>query len=368
MQGRPWAHSGMPDRNHLARLLFFILLAAPALSTKSFYILFADQIDAASFPARICQNAGDGPQGHECVDGREFDVFITSPQNITTAHLAKVRKYVPQSRIVAYWDFNHMPLKPDDPRALCSFCKGHTMGDRPGRNCTTTYRCSDPAYNPFVRELNDVFPPELAIRQLHSENNSFSLVQGYPGLASYMWTAKSTTILHAFLSKWVKDIGFDGIYLDGYGRQTFTSDTGYDFDGDGLPETSAQVTNLYNGWAPTFVAMMRSSLGNDALILANSGMANTDTSLSGLTIELEGCTAARGGMKACGAALGGQDAAAKAVGRESLSVLWLTHSESMKPKDQCDFVKKMQTEFPFVQQGTDFFDGSHIVCNSSRSQ
>ena len=27
----------------------------------------------------------------------------------------------------------------------------------------------------------------------------------------------------------------------------------------------------------------------------------------------------------------------------------------MKPKDQCDFVKKMQTEFPFVQQGTDFF-------------
>jgi hypothetical protein len=347
----------------LLRLALLTLTLPAAHAKKAFYILFADQIDAPSFPSRICQNGGAGPQGHECVDGSEYDVFITSPQNITRAHLAKVRASVPQSRVVAYWDFGHMPLKPADPRT-CPFCQGHTMGDRPGRNCTTTYHCSDPAHNPFVKALNDVFPAELAIRQLYAANGSYSLVQGYPGLAAYMWTAKSTSILHAFLTNWIKDKGFDGIYLDGYGRQTFTTDTGYDYDGDGLPETSEQVTNLYNGWAPAFVAMMRSSLGDDALILANSGMANTDTSLSGLTIELEGCTQARGGGKTCGAGLGGQDMAVTATGRESLSVLWLTHSSSMSPADQCAFSKKMRAMYPFVQEGTDFFDGSHIVCKS----
>jgi hypothetical protein len=351
-------------QRQLTYLLFLLLLLRQTCARKSFYILFANQIDDPSFPTKICQNGGVGPQGKECVDGTTYDVFITSPQNITTEHLTKVRKMVPSSRIVAYWDFNHMPLKPSNP-LNCPFCQGHTMGDRPGRNCTTTYPCSDPVYNPFVRDLNAQFPPELAIRQLYSDNNSYSLIQGYPGLASYMWTSKSTPLLHTFLSNWVQTIGFDGIYLDGYGRPSFTTDTGYDYDGDGVAETPAQVTNLYNGWAPAFVAMMRASLGDEALILANSGMANTDTSLSGLTIELEGCTAAKGGEKTCGAALAGQNIAATTFGRESLSVLWLTHSESMSPEEQCTFAENMQRRYPFVQEGTDFFDGSHIVCNST---
>ena len=230
---------------------------------------------------------------------------------------------------------------------------------------TTTYSCSPPNNNPFVKQLNQIFPSSLATRQLHPTNQSYTLIQGYPGLASYMWTSKTTPLLHSFLSEWVQTIGFDGIYLDGYGRQTFTHDTGYDYDGDGLPETSEQVTNLYNGWAPAFVAMMRNTLGDKALILANSGEANTDSSLSGLTIELEGCTAQHGGGKTCDASLSGQNVAATAVGRESLSVLWLTHSNAMSPTEQCAFAVKTQQMYPFVQQGTDFFDGSHIVCNDT---
>jgi hypothetical protein len=350
--------------HHLPPFLVLLLLLPCAMAQKAFYILFAHQIDHPSFPHQISQNAGVGPQGQECVDGTKYDLFIASPQNLTAAHLAKVRKAVPSSRIVAYWDFNHMPLKPIDPQT-CWFCQGHTMGDRPGRNCSTTYACSDPQYNPFVKELNQLFPPTLAVRQLYPSNTSYSLVQGYPGLASYMWTSHTTPLLHGFLSKWVTTVGFDGIYLDGYGRQTFDTDTGYDYDGDGVAETSQQVTNLYNGWAPAFVAMMRHSLGTDALILANSGEANTDSSLSGLTIELEGCTAAHGGGKSCGAALNGQHVAATAVERESLSVLWLTHSNSMSPVEQCAFARKMQALYPWVQQGTDFFDGSHVVCNGT---
>ena len=73
-------------------MLFSVLALAVAQSSsaakKSFYILFAEQIDSPGFPESICQNAGRGPQGSECVDGRDYSVFIASPQgNMTAAHL-----------------------------------------------------------------------------------------------------------------------------------------------------------------------------------------------------------------------------------------------------------------------------------------
>ena len=37
-----------------------------------------------------------------------------------------------------------MPLAPS---AECPFCNSHIMGDRPGRNCSTTYRCGP---SPFL--------------------------------------------------------------------------------------------------------------------------------------------------------------------------------------------------------------------------
>ena len=369
----------------LSAMFFPPLLLAIALATahleahpethasKSFYILFAEQIDSPDFPHSICQNGGRGPQGGECVDGRDYDLFITSPQgNLTAAHLDKVRRAVPGSRVVAYWDFGEMPLKPAQAE-LCPFCKGHTMGDRPGRNCTTTYRCYDDLRdNPFVAALNAAFPPELAVRRLSPANGScpYELVESYPGLASYLWAERSTEVLHTFLSAWLDKVGFDGIYLDGYvqpSKKAF-AETGFDYDGDGLPETAEQAAALYFAWAPAFVARMRASLGADALILANSAGALSDSNLSGLTIELEACTPARGGNKSCAAALGAQHAVAQIAGHESLSILWLTHSEQMSPADQCAFAARMQAEYPWLQQGTDFFDGSHVVCNGTSTR
>lgn len=69
-----------------------------------------------------------------------------------------------------------------------------------------------------------------------------------------------------------------------------------------------------------------------------------------------------GGVDACADALSAQHAATTAYGRESLSVLWLTHAESMPPAEQCAQVARVQKQFGWVQAGTDFFDGSHIVC------
>eukprot|EP01044_Picomonas_judraskeda_P007869 COSAG03_NODE_869_length_5567_cov_622.477601_8_plen_77_part_00 len=69
-----------------------------------------------------------------------------------------------------------------------------------------------------------------------------------------------------------------------------------------------------------------------------------------------------GGIAKCANALNGQQVATRSTGRQPTSVLWLTHAESMTPAEQCAQVAKLQKEYPWVQAGTDFFDGSHIVC------
>ena len=87
--------------------------------------------------------------------------------------------------------------------------------------------------------------------------------------------------------------------------------------------------------------------------------------MAGITIEMESCTGGASGIHHCSDALEGQRAATLAAGREPVSVLWMTHSESMSAAQQCTKVASLQELYPWVQAGTDFFDGSHVLCNSS---
>lgn len=145
---------------HLALFAGLAASAAPApaasVGTQAFYILFADQITSPNWPQKICQNNGrPGPQGAECVPASKYanGVFIASPQNMTAELIAKVKADVPGSSVVAYWDFGDVPLPHS---AECPFCQGHIMGDRPGRNCSTTYSCGP---SPFLKALWQVWPP-----------------------------------------------------------------------------------------------------------------------------------------------------------------------------------------------------------------
>ena len=98
-------------------------------------------------------------------------------------------------------------------------------------------------------------------------------------------------------------------------------------------------------------------------MLANSAGSLSDSSLNGVTIEMEACVAARGGSRRCSDALAAQKLASETIaGVTPLSVLWLTHSESMPAKQQCETVAKLQQTYPWVQAGTDYFDGSHVSC------
>lgn len=185
-----------------------------AAGIQAFYILFSHQITSSDWPEKLCQNAGHGPQGDECVSPRLYKdgVFIrcapaapfrlsgtpltaprsrcaflfSSPQNITKKLLQKVKTDVPGSKVVAYWDFGGMPLLPADP-AECPFCHGHIMGDRAGRNCSTTYQCGP---SPFLTALQAAFPKELATHDI-TDGLPGVMVETYPGLAHYVWNNRS---------------------------------------------------------------------------------------------------------------------------------------------------------------------------------
>ena len=136
----------------------------------------------------------------------------------------------------------------------------------------------------------------------------------------------------------------------------------WDYDGDGVPDPPSVHAGMYFAWRSAFVAMIRQILGDEAIILANSAGAVSDPSLSGLTIEMEACTGGRAGIQHCADALEGQKVATEAAGRTAISVLWMTHSSSMSAPEQCKQVAALQEQYPWTQAGTDFFDGSHVVC------
>ena len=80
--------------------------------------------------------------------------------------------------------------------------------------------------------------------------------------------------------------------------------------------------------------------------------------LNGITVEAESCR----DSKVCYSALRAQRDVSFDPSK-SESVLWLTHSELVPPEKQCALVADIQQQMPWVLAGTDFFDGSHVVCD-----
>ena len=90
-------------------------------------------------------------------------------------------------------------------------------------------------------------------------------------------------------------VNFDQCVLKEEGCQSFLkANHTYDIDGDGLPDSSVEIYGSYFAWALAFVALMRQKLGTERIILANSAGSISDSSLSGITIEMEACRGAGG--------------------------------------------------------------------------
>ena len=75
----------------------------------------------------------------------------------------------------------------------------------------TTYRCGP---SPFLSALQDTFPLAQAVHDI-TDGMPGTMVEGYPGLAKYIWNNVSAPLLAKFLSNWLNDNGYDGLYMDG---------------------------------------------------------------------------------------------------------------------------------------------------------
>jgi len=334
------------------------------INQQAFYIIFDYQVNNASFPSMVCQNDGEGSQGSLCVENMQTvykdAIIIAQPMNLTIDDTNKIRKEIPGSKVFAYWCIEFVPIWSDGE---CS--TGHIMGDRDGRNCTTTYKCTDGVTPEFNRLVNTAFPKSWAKREIDPSGVKQPVLQcGYKGQATYVMFEESAESLAKMLSQVVLDGHFDGIYLDGYldpesyKAPAFPEGKFYDFNGDGVADSPSAVQEMYKMYTPLFVQRLRDHMGPDKLIIANSAGRNADKNLNGLTIEMEACL----NYDQCTSWLVENE---QKGAKPTTSALWLTHSESMPPEQQCLTAAKIQQQLPWVQAGTDFFDGSSIRCNNT---
>jgi len=252
------------------------IAAASPLRTQAFYILFQEQVQSENFPSKVCLDDGDGPFGKQCVgpmdDVYKGGVFVAQPVNMTAQDVQKIKANVPGAIVLAYWCLDCIPIRPADA-SLCPCCSGHVMGDKPGRNCSTSYHCAEAsAYQSLV---NAAFPPALARNQLFP-NGSSAATCIYPGQAYYVPCAASVTALAEMLAVVVAQAGFDGVYIDNYiDPDNFNPPNDppglqFDYNGDGSPDTREQVIEQYRQHAPAFTAALRRLLPAPSVLLGNA--------------------------------------------------------------------------------------------------
>lgn len=257
-------------------ILFLTSNAATLLHTQAFYIMFQEQIQSQYFPSKVCLDDGDGPYGEQCVGPMDAlykgGVFVAQPINMTRADVQKLKASVRGAIVLAYWCLNCIPIRPVD-KTLCPCCTGHIMGDRPNRNCSTSYHCAESsAYQTLI---NDAFPAALARNQLFP-NGSSAATCIYPGQAYYIPCAASVKSLAPMLASVVAEAGFDGVYIDNYIHPDSFSPPDhppsllFDYDGDGRPETRDEAIAQYRQFAPAFAASLRNLLPKGSILLGNA--------------------------------------------------------------------------------------------------
>ena len=259
--------------------------AAAPLRTQAFYIMFQEQIQSANFPSKVCLDDGDGAHGDQCVGPMDTvyadGVFVAQPINMSRADVEKLKASVPGAVVLAYWCLNCIPIRPANS-ALCPCCTGHIMGDKPDRNCSTSYHCAESSA--YQTRINAAFPPALARNQLFS-NGSSSATCIYPGQAYYIPSAASVKTLAPMLASVVAEAGFDGVYVDNYIHPDAFNPPHdppgllFDYDGDGLPDSREEVIAQYRQFAPAFSAALRSLLPEGSLLLANAAGVCTQITL-----------------------------------------------------------------------------------------
>jgi hypothetical protein len=315
---------------------------------RAFFILFTPMLDSPDWPSKYEEYRG--------------GVIVMNPFNASKEAVQKVRDDL-NARVVMYFDTVNIQIK----------AQGRCLGSTANKICSNTatdwtrcasgampccygYNCN--AYNTttcpeddYARALWKVYKPEWAVNQLTQGQPDTPICRyGKGPLACY--SAASNAALVPFLADWLVGHGYDGVYFDQYFKGWSTKfPYPVDTDGDGTADTLAETQKQYNLYRPQFSAALRKALGPDAIMIANSGLGQVDASLNGLTIEA--CDNAANCMKSF-------SAQAAVAHKPSLSVMWLKGSDPA----ECANAKELRMKLPYLLEGTDFYDGTHVVCGN----
>ena len=286
-----------------------------------------------------------------------YGLFIVSPQYTSAAQLGRAKADRPDALFLAYT------------------CLGWAYLRAGG--CTTF------PDNPYFQAMDEHFDASLAITDLATGDPVCIAGDGKRlGVAGFIVSPAAAEQMAAFHAEVTLALPYDGIYVDEFNHafpnswiaKVKNQTASFDIDGDGKPDTLGDLQGQYVAYKPTFSRALRRVLGDERLLIGNtgSGSGEPDPSLNGITIESENCCDGNHGVacpageidtgyKICADSFLGQSLVAP---EPQLSVLWHTHEYVLPPAVQCSEMRRFQDEMPWVVEGDDFEDGSwHQVCN-----
>jgi hypothetical protein len=261
----------------------------PIPTETAFYLLQPYHLRAADWPGRFAGT----------------DVFVANA-SMSSDDLAVLRASFPEARLLAYTSAQDVPI-----------------GLFPA--------------NPYFQELDAAFDSSLCIRNLATGNvvRIYGAVEGDPSAGLPAWVPREESIeaLVGFHRDVTMSRDWDGLYVDQCNaaypnwRIDVLLDVApsFDFNGDGLGDLPGRLRTEYALWRPVLTQRLREELGDDVVLVANSGGALEDAALNGITLEGVG---SRFEPAVAEAALAGARAATT---HPFLAVLWATTPESEVP-------------------------------------
>lgn len=170
-----------------------------------------------------------------------------------------------------------------------------------------------------------------------------------------------------FLAGWLKDKGYDGVYLDEYFSPTlfdrlffeapgFYANMSLDVNGDGQVDSPAEIKSQYKQWRNGVTAILRQKLGPEAVMIANTAGEGADPNLNGITLESEAC----GSFEACRGWLSDQE---KIGAKPPVSAIWTCDATTPAAKAaQCANAARYQDNMSWVQIGSAWWGGNRVLC------
>ena len=304
-------------------------------------------------------------------------VIVMDPYNASQATVAEVQSRL-NATVLMYWDTNDLLMHYSGGQCLPRTSR--SCDPATGKYCSTghvacceSWNCS---YASAAQCGPDAFPRAVAaavdtawtVRALPPDGSDPVPQCRYFFGLNYVPFKESVEAIGRLLTQWVRDKGFDGIYLDEYfaptvfarsylGAHGLFANLTLDANGDGKADSMPEILDQYTRWRNALTALLREELGPSTVLIANTAGPGADPNLNGITLEMEACAP---DPAACAGWFRDQE---QIGAKPAVSVIWTCNVQSMPAQEQCEKAASYQAEMPWVQVGSAWYDGPRVLCN-----